>query len=122
MTSPAEGDSLPIVTFGEEFVQIPQEDKTPTPGGYEEDFQAPQWVRRIVPKRESVELEKLTGQLDDVQKQVDKILQSVASPHATPGKMRLTSLEVSVGITASGGIGVVTAGMQASLTLVYERA
>ena len=37
------------------------------------------------------------------------------------GKMRLSSLEVSVGITASSGIGVVTAGMQASLTLVYER-
>jgi hypothetical protein len=122
MTSPAVGDSLPIVTFGEEFEKVPQENKTRAPGSYQEDFSAPQWVRRIVPKQESVELSKLSGQLEDVQKQVDKILQSVASPDVSPGKMRLSSLEVSVGITASGGIGVVTAGMQASLTLVYERA
>jgi hypothetical protein len=122
MTSPAAGDFLPIVTFGEEFERVSQENKTPSPGGFQEDFEAPQWIRRIVPKRESVELGKLSGQLDEVQKQVDKILQNVASPDVSPGKMRLNSLEVSVGITASGGIGVVTAGMQASLTLVYERA
>jgi hypothetical protein len=36
--------------------------------------------------------------------------------------MRLNGLQVSLGITAQGSIGVVTAGMQASLTLVYERA
>jgi hypothetical protein len=33
MTSPAAGDFPPIVTFGEEFVQVPQENKPSAPGG-----------------------------------------------------------------------------------------
>jgi hypothetical protein len=121
MTSPTAGDFLPIVTFGEEFEAVPVAEKKPDTGEFVEDFQAPQWIRRIVPKRESVDLGKLTGELDDVQKQVDKVLQHVSSPAASPGHMRLNQLWVSIGITAGGSIGVVTAGMQASLTLVYER-
>lgn len=119
MTSPTAGDFLPIVTFDVE--ELPQAEEKSAPGDYQEDLKAPQWVRRIVPKRESVGLEKLRGELNDVQNQVDKILQTVNRPDAKPGQMRLTSLQVCLGITAGGSIGVVTAGMQASLTLVYER-
>jgi hypothetical protein len=122
MTSPVTKDSLPILTFEEEFEEIPQVDKTPAPGGYQEDLPVPQFVRKIVTRRKSVDLSKLHGELGEVQNQVDKILQQLTSPQTQPGKMRLNSLQVSVGISAGGSIGVVTAGMQASLTLVYERA
>jgi hypothetical protein len=122
MTSPATVDFLPILTFEEEIEEVPQVDRTHGPGGYQEDLPVPQFVRKIVTRRKSVDLSKLHGELDEVQNQVDKILQQLTSPQTQPGKMGLSSLEVSIGISAGGSIGVVTAGMQASLTLVYERA
>jgi hypothetical protein len=125
MTSPPTEDLLPIVTLEEHAVPIeilPDDEQQTAPDGLQEHLLAPTWVRRIVPTRKAVGLDQLRDELDKVQSQIDTILQTVRSPQVSAGKVRLTGVQVSLGITASGSIGVVTAGMEASLTLVYERA
>jgi len=66
-----------------------------------------------------VDLDKLKDNLARVQGQVDGLLASVAASKASG--FRLTSVEVGLAISAEGSIGVATAGLEASLSLSFER-
>jgi len=115
------GEQLALVILDEEVMpttEHPSGDDL-APGEYREDSRVGEWVRRVVLRREPVGLDALRAELEGVQAQVEKLLAGVADRQV--GAMRLNGLQVSLGITAQGSIGVVTAGMQASLTLVYER-
>lgn len=74
-------------------------------------------VRRAAPQ--SVNLAKLRGDLERIQGEVDALLKNQIG--SSVGGMRLNEIQVSLGISAEGSIGVVTAGVTASITLVYAR-
>ncbi len=57
----------------------------------------------------------------DLQRVDDEIQTVLARLKPRPGaKYGLSELQVGIALTAQGGIGIVTAGVQASLTLVYS--
>jgi hypothetical protein len=73
--------------------------------------------RRVTTSK--ADLEKLAGDLEAVQSGVEALLAG-RTEHEVGG-MKLNEVQVSLGISASGSIGVVTAGMEASITLSYSR-
>jgi hypothetical protein len=78
-------------------------------------------VRRVVRRRvrtESVDMARLTQDLDRVQRDVEQLL-SGRTEHKV-GKMRLDEIQIGLALCAEGSIGVVTAGIEASISLVYR--
>jgi hypothetical protein len=69
--------------------------------------------------RQPADLTKLRNDLDRVQGEVDALLKDQTDSKV--GNLRLNEVQVSLGISAEGSIGVVTAGVTASITLVYAR-
>ncbi len=67
----------------------------------------------------TITVDALKKGLDDVQGQIDGLLGKVGEPKAP--NFRLKSVDVSLAITAEGGIGIASAGVQASMTLSFER-
>lgn len=63
-----------------------------------------------------VDLAPVKKRLTGLQSQIEGLLGSVR--HSAAG-MKLETVEVSIAITAEGSLGIVTAGTQASLTLIY---
>lgn len=95
---------------------------TGEPESKPEDFEEqalPQFLTRFVHRPKEVDLDKLQDGLQRVQGQIDELLKSVKTS-AVAG-YRLSSIEVSLGISAEGSIGVATAGVQASMSLSFER-
>lgn len=116
MTEPGFG----VLVEEEELVPAPVPDTGPLePGEVREHLGIPQWVRRRVIKRQEVDLGQIRSQLDSVQNQVDSVLAQLGTEQRQG--FALHEVQVSVGISAQGSIAVVTAGVQASLTLVYSR-
>lgn len=77
------------------------------------------FIRKKILRHKALDLGETQEQLDRVQSEVDDLLgQLTAQPKHGFG---LSEVQVSVGVSAQGGIGVVTAGVQASLTLIYSR-
>lgn len=66
-----------------------------------------------------IALDKLRSGLDDIQGQIDGLLERVNEPKSP--SFRLKSVDVSLAITAEGSIGIASAGVQASMTLSFER-
>jgi hypothetical protein len=96
----------------------PGEDQ-PKPEDFEEQA-VPAVVRRLFShKSKDVDLGPLKTGLDQVQGQIDALLEDIN--HSTVAGFRLNSVEVSLGISAGGSIGVVTAGVAASMSLTFER-
>ncbi len=77
------------------------------------------WIREKILKHKPLDLGDVQDQLDRVQGEVDDLLGQLATQ--SKQGFGLSQVQVAVGISAQGGIGVVTAGIQASLTLVYSR-
>jgi hypothetical protein len=77
------------------------------------------WVRTKVIRHKSLDLTQVQTQLNRVQDELDDVLAKLATP--PKHGFRLSEVQVQVGVSAQGTIAVVTAGIQASLTLVYER-
>jgi hypothetical protein len=62
-------------------------------------------------------LDKVKAEMGQVEQEIDQLLAGLKS---TAGGYELSQVQVSVGISGQGSIGIVTAGMQASITLVYS--
>ena len=77
------------------------------------------WFTEKVLRRKPLDLGEAQVQLDRVQSEVDDLLGKLATE--TKHGFRLSQVQVAVGVSAQGSIGVVTAGVQASLTLIYSR-
>jgi len=64
-----------------------------------------------------VPLDKVKAEMGQVEQQIDQLLSGLKS---TAAGYQLSQIQVAVGISGQGSIGIVTAGMQASITLVYS--
>ena len=88
-----------------------------------EDFEEqaiPAPIRRLFShKPKDVDLGPLKTGLEQAQGQIDALLQDMTD--STVAGFRLGSVEVSLAISAGGSIGVVTAGVEASMSLTFER-
>jgi hypothetical protein len=88
-----------------------------------EDFEEqalPAWVPRVrLHRPKDVDLNKLQEGLDQMQGQIDALLQGVKT--STVAGFRLNSIEISLAISAGGSIGVATAGVEASMSLSFQR-
>jgi hypothetical protein len=104
---------------------VADEEPVPTgaPPSEPEDFEEqalPGFVRKIFShKSENVDLAPLKTGLRQVQGEVGAMLEDL--DRSNVAGFRLGSVEVSLGISAGGSIGVVTAGVTASMTLMFER-
>jgi hypothetical protein len=117
MTAQSSTDGLPLLVVTEEKVQLPVTGPTEE-GQYVEQGRVTEFVRRVV-RRQPVNLETVKGELSQVEQQVETLMKERQDREV--GGMRLHGVEVSLGITAEGSIGLVTAGVEVSVTLVYER-
>jgi hypothetical protein len=77
------------------------------------------WVRRPLLNDKRLDLQAVQVELDRVQGEVDGLIARLDSNQRHG--FHLSEVQVSIGITAEGRIAVVTAGVEASLTLVYSR-
>jgi len=101
----------------EEEAEVPVTPAELTPGTVREEG-AITWVRTKVLRHKQLDIGAVEQQLDRVQGEVDGLLERLSTP--PKAGFRLSQVQVSVGMSAQGTIAVVTAGIQASLTLVYE--
>jgi len=76
-------------------------------------------VFRWLAKEQEIDLAKAKGELQRVEGEIDELLGTLAAERK--GGYHLSQVQVAVGVSAQGSIAVVTAGVQASLTLVYSR-
>jgi hypothetical protein len=76
-------------------------------------------ISQLKPRRKDVNLEDVKSDLDRVQAQIDTLLAGVGS-HDNE-RFRLSSVEISLAISAEGSIGVATAGVQAGISLTFAR-
>jgi hypothetical protein len=109
------------------FVLVPAEvyeatSAEPAPGmddGVEEHGPR-EWVQRIRVKKKTVDLSRIKDDLAKVQAQAEKLLASLSMREI--GGMQLEEVQLSLGVTAEGSIGVVTAGVEAAIALTYRQA
>lgn len=117
MSVDVSANGLPVLVVTEETVSVPT--KTPSePGEYVEQGQVKEFLRRVV-RREPVDLDTVKGELAKVEEQVEMLLKE--REDRAVGGMNLHGVEVSLGVTAEGTIGLVSAGVEVSLTLVYQK-
>ncbi|MGO9297640.1 MAG: hypothetical protein ACLP52_27790 [Streptosporangiaceae bacterium] len=112
--SEAAGSTVFTVLIEEETLE-PAPQKEPAPGEVVEQS----WFRKKVLKSKPLDLGEAQAQLDRVQGEVDDLIGRLATQ--SKQGFGLSEVQVAVGVSAQGSIGVVTAGVQASLTLVYSR-
>lgn len=76
-------------------------------------------IKRIFVGRKDVPIQTIHSELDRVRPELDDILSKVdfSSKHG----FRLNEVAISLGISAGGSIGVVTAGVEASITLTFSK-
>jgi hypothetical protein len=108
---------LPLLIVAEERETIevtePAEEGEVVEEGRVKEF----FVRRV--RKTSADIGAVNDQLADVEAKVGEIL--AQRTDAEVGGMRLKGVEVALGVSAEGHLGLVTAGVEVSLTLVYER-
>ena len=78
------------------------------------------WVRSKVLRTEDIPIAAAQEQLARIDSEVNTLLTSTTP--STVGGFHLKEVQVGVIISAQGSIGIATAGIQASLTLVYGKA
>ena len=76
-------------------------------------------IGRLFHGSKEVDIGKLQASLEKAQDQIDALLKKVRK--STVSGYRLSSIEVSLAISAEGSIGVASAGVEASLSLSFER-
>jgi len=110
---------LPLLILEEHEIAI----ATPEPADQVQEEGLGERITRVVRRTavsDKVDVSKLNGQLAETQKQVEGLLAD--SVDHSIGSMHLKEIEVSLGISASGTIGVVSAGMTASISFTYSKA
>ncbi|NKX56594.1 Pepco domain-containing protein [Arthrobacter mobilis] len=114
--NPARGRTLAILVAEEQKELAPP---LPPTSGMAQQHGPGQWLRKWVVKDKKLDLSSVQEQLERVQSEVGEILEGLdtESKHG----FGLAEVEVQVGISASGNLGVVSAGVEASLTLIYTR-
>jgi hypothetical protein len=70
--------------------------------------------------RKEVPLEKIHGELDRVQAELDDVLSKIDTQPKQG--FHLSEVAISLGISAEGSIGVVSAGVEAGITLTFSTA
>jgi hypothetical protein len=110
--------TLKILVPGQETSQVAIEERPLQPGEAREHAGF-SFIRRWLAKDENIDLFKAKGELQRVEGEIDELLGTLEAERKSG--YHLAEVQVSVGISAQGSIGVVTAGLQASLTLVYSR-
>ncbi len=76
-------------------------------------------VKGLFVGRKEVPLEKIHSELDRVQAQLDDVLSKIDT--RPKHGFELTEVEISLGISAEGTIGVVSAGIEAGITLTFAK-
>jgi hypothetical protein len=76
-------------------------------------------LKRIFVGRKEVPLETINSELDRVQAELDDVLSKIDSK--PKHGFRLTEVDISLGISAEGSIGVVSAGVEAGITLIFSK-
>jgi hypothetical protein len=108
--------SLQILVLADEPVPAPEE-----PDDQMEDQgikdAAVRFRRRVTAK--PADMQRLAGDMDKVMPEVETLLEG-RTERKVAG-LALNEVQVMLGISAEGSIGVVTAGMEASITLCYSR-
>ncbi|MGA7088948.1 MAG: hypothetical protein WB116_11865 [Candidatus Dormiibacterota bacterium] len=66
---------------------------------------------------QKIGFEKIESELARIGAELDRLLAAVPRPS---GSYQLSSVQLSLGITANGGIGIVSAGVQAGLSLTFS--
>jgi hypothetical protein len=113
------GLSLLILAEEEIDIATPEPDDQVQEEGFDQiKERVTRFVRRTAVSK-TVDMSKLEGQLAGTQTQVESLLAGTVD-HEIAG-MRLKEIEVSLGISAGGTIGVVSAGMTASISLTYSK-
>lgn len=74
-------------------------------------------VRRMLAGRKEVSLDKIQRELERVQDELDGILAKISS--GQHHGFHLSEVEISLAISGEGSIGVVTAGVEAGITLHF---
>jgi hypothetical protein len=77
-------------------------------------------IKSLFVGRKDVPLEKIDAELTRVQGEIDNILAKVEKDSRQGFK--LSEVEISLGLSAGGSIGVVTAGIEAGITLHFAKA
>lgn len=121
MTEPADqtGEGLFLLVPG--TMANPEEESYDEPEDDGVEEQGPRWdrfVRKVVERR-TADLAQVRIDLEKVQRQARQLLASLSVTRV--GDMRLDEVEFSIGINAEGSLGVVTAGVEASIALTYRR-
>jgi hypothetical protein len=76
-------------------------------------------VKGLFVGRKEVPLEKINSELDRIQGELDDVLSKIDTQ--PKHGFRLTEVEFSLGISAEGTIGVVSAGIEAGITLTFSK-
>ena len=76
-------------------------------------------VKGLFVDRKEVPLEKINGELERVQAELGEVLSKIDTE--PKHGFRLTEVEISLGISAGGSIGVVSAGIEAGITLTFAK-
>jgi hypothetical protein len=76
-------------------------------------------VKGLFVGKKEVPLEKIHNELDRVQAELDDVLSKIDTE--PKHGFRLTEVEFSLGISAQGTIGVVSAGVEAGITLTFAK-
>jgi len=114
VTKASEG-TLKLLVIDEETEFVAAQ---PDAGSYQEEGLGT-WLRRAFVKEKTVDLAKVQQDLDKVQAQVDGLLATVDTTDRSG--FALSAVQVSLGMSAEGSIGVVTAGVEVTIALTYER-
>lgn len=92
---------------------------SPVPGEFREEGLFG-WVRKKVLKAEDISITAAEAELARIDAEVNTLLTSMSA--ASIGGFQLKEVQVGIIISGQGNFGIVTAGLQASLTLVYDKA
>jgi hypothetical protein len=66
---------------------------------------------------QKIGFDKIESELAGIGAELDRLLGAVPPP---AGSYQLSSIQLSLGVTANGGIGIVTAGLQAGISLTFS--
>jgi hypothetical protein len=116
--TPAATTHLTVLVPDETVEPARRTDSELGPGGVEDQALVPAFIRKRFIKDVQLPVDKIKKEMERVEQEVDALLASLKT--ATQTGYQLKEVQVLVGISGQGSIGVVSAGVQASLTLVYR--
>ena len=118
LSNPDGGDTLFVLVPSEVYEPADTATGAGVADGVEEHGPS-EWVQRVLVKRKSVDLGRVKADLDKIQAQARHLLGSLSIREL--GGMRLEGVQLSLGITAEGSLGIVTAGVEAAIDLTYRQ-